>query len=175
MQTYEAILAVGGKSNSLGRASEVIEMVLANPASLDELFQCIFANDAWIRMRAIDSFEKICRLHPEWIEPYIDTMLSELTSSTQPSIQWHLAEIFAEVEMTRKQTNTAIAWLKERISSTDVDWIVSVNTMKALLEFESKGLVTAKELIALFTIQKQHASQSVRKKATVFAEKLQDK
>lgn len=165
MESFETILAVGGKTNSLGRAGEVIDNVHRDPSRLEELFQCVFANDAWVRMRAIDSFEKIVRDEPKWIAPYIDRIFSSLTESQQASIQWHLAQIFTEVPLTSEQRNHAIAWLKDKIKTTDVDWIVSVNVMKALVFFHQSGFVSASELRQLFKIQQEHGSKSVRKKA----------
>ncbi|HEU5121239.1 MAG TPA: hypothetical protein VFT59_00190 [Candidatus Saccharimonadales bacterium] len=171
-ETFEDILAVGGKSNSLGRASEVIESVLNNPSRLDELYKCIFAGNPWVRMRAIDSLEKICRLHPDWIEPYLDTILSELTQSTQASIQWHLAQIFGEVSLSATQNTKAISWLTKLITTTNVDWIVSVSAMKTLLAFNRNGLVDSNTLLPLFSAQERHNSHAVRKKAKAFMKEL---
>jgi hypothetical protein len=169
MDSYESILTIGGKTNSLGRASEVIEDVYSSPSRLEELFNCIFADDAWVRMRAIDSFEKILRDKPEWVRPYLARIFNDLTQSTQPSIQWHLAQIFAEVQLTNEQEGHAIMWLKHKIETTNVDWIVSVNAMKTLLHFQQKGVVSADELRQLFKIQETHKSKSVRKKAVNLA------
>lgn len=169
MDSYESILTVGGKTNSLGRASEVINSVYSNPSRLEELFNCISADDAWVRMRAIDSFEKIVKDKPEWARRYLDRIFNDLTKSGQPSIQWHLAQIFSEVSLTDEQRDRAIAWLKNKIKTTNVDWIVSVNVMKALLYFYQNGFVTAGELKQLFKTQEGHKSQSVRKKAANFS------
>jgi hypothetical protein len=172
MESYESILAVGGKTNSLGRADEVISSVYADPSRLDELFNCISANDAWVRMRAVDAFEKIAREHPEWIQPYLDKIFSDLALSSQPSIQWHLAQIFSEVQLTDEQRENAIAWLKDKIKTIEVDWIVSVNTMKALVYFYGNGLLTTEDLIPLFKLQQQHKSNTVKKKAAQFLQQL---
>ena len=172
MDSYESILAVGGKTNSLGRADEVVQSVYSDPSRLDELFDCIFANDAWVKMRAIDSFEKILRDKPEWVQPYLGRIFGELTQSGQASVQWHLAQIFAEVQLTNEQQVQAIAWLKDRIRTTDVDWIVSVNVMKTLLYFRQKELVATDELKLLFKVQEEHKSKSVRKKAIELAAKI---
>lgn len=173
MDSYESILAVGGKTNSLGRANEVIESVYANPSRLEELFNCILANDAWVRMRAIDSFEKIIRTKPEWAQPYMDRIFSDLIQSEQPSVQWHLAQLFSEVELTSMERKRAIAWLKNKIKTTNVDWIVSVDTMKALVYFYKNGFVAASELRQLFKIQEGHKSNSVRKKAINLRQSIQ--
>jgi len=172
MESYESILAVGGKTNSLGRADEVISSVYADPSRLDELFSCISADDAWVRMRAIDSFEKIAREKPEWIQPYLGRIFSDLTQSNQPSVEWHLAQIFSEVQLTDEQRENAIAWLKDKIKTTDVDWIVSVNTMKTLVHFCKSGLLANKDVTSLFKLQQQHKSNTVKKKAAQLLQEL---
>ena len=102
------MLIEGGKTNSLGRVNEVIEIVLQDKSRLEELYSCLFNDDAWVRMRAVDAIEKVCRVSPDWLEPYIDRFLDELAVSTQPSIQWHLAEIFGEVDLTGPQKERVI-------------------------------------------------------------------
>lgn len=167
------MLTVGGKSNSLGRVDEVIEIVLKDKSRLDELYNCLFEEDAWVRMRAADAIEKICRQHPEWTEPYIDNFMRELFSSTQPSIQWHLAQIFREVELTDSQRTSAINWLKSLLSTTDVDWIVSANSMETLVKFVQEGLIEKSEVISLLKLQQQHKSKAVVRLATKLLEQLE--
>jgi hypothetical protein len=172
MQKFIDILSVGGKTNSLGRANEVMDAVLADASKLGELYECVSADDAWVRMRAADCLEKICRVHPDWIEQYLEKILTDWTLSTQPSIQWHLAQIVAEVRLSDVQRKQATAWLKKSLSSTDVDWIVAVNTMKTLLQFCREGQVTKDEIMPLFELQRQHKSNTVQKKAAQFLQDL---
>lgn len=172
MEKLVDILMVGGKTNSLGIANEVINIVLADKSTLGELYECLFADDAWVRMRAADSLEKVCRVHPAWIEPYVDRMLNDLTIHTQPSIQWHLAQIFAEVDLSNDQRRRIIAWLKRLLSSKDIDWIVSANAMKTLVQFHHDGQIVKSELVSLFELQRQHNSNTVRKKASQFLQDL---
>ena len=166
------MIAVGGKSNSLGRTNEVIDTVLSDQQRLDELYACVSSDDAWIRMRAIDAIEKVCRQHPEWIKPYIDTFQNELSISKQPSIQWHLAQMYIELDMSESQKNIAIDWLKSLLSDTDVDWIVSANAMKTLVQFTHDGLVDTNTTFDLLRIQQGHKSKSVVKKANGFLHEL---
>jgi hypothetical protein len=163
-ETFAEVLSVG-KPNSLGRADEVVQVVLADKKQLDELYDCIFADDAWIRMRAIDSLEKVCRVHPDWIEEYADKILEELTSSTQPSIQWHLAQIFNQIHLTPKQQKAAVNWMNDLIATTDVDWIVSANTMDTLAQFTRDSKFSQSELTKLLKVQQKHKSKAVLKRA----------
>jgi hypothetical protein len=52
---------------------------------------------------APDALEKVCRQHPDWLEAFIDRFSNDLATSTQPSIQWHLAQIYREVDLTPAQ------------------------------------------------------------------------
>ncbi len=165
-EAFAAMLAEDGKKNSLGRANEVIELVLNEPSRLEELYQTIVSNDdAWVRMRAVDAFEKICRSHSDWIQPYVDRLQKDLSDRTQPSIQWHIAEIYMQVKLNTNQKKQALAWLEQRLESTDVDWIVAVNSMKTLAYFAAKGDITNATLRALLEVQLNHKSNAVIKRA----------
>lgn len=166
------MLAVGGKSNSLGKVKEVIEIILEDKSRLSELYDCLFDNDAWVRMRAADALEKVCREHPEWLLIYMDKFTNELAESTQASIQWHLAQIYAQVSLTNKQRRFAIKWLKQLISTIEVDWIVAANAINTLALFTRNGSVSAAEMIPLLKIQQKHKSNAVVKRANKLLSEL---
>lgn len=172
MEPFADVLTEGGRSNSLGRAGEVVEAVLADRGRLDELWACIGHEDAYVRMRAIDSFEKVVHVQRAWADPYVPQILGELTASGQPSIQWHIAQLFQKVQLDDDQREGAIGWLMARLATTDVDWIVSVNCMRALLDFNERGDVGAEVLRPLFEVQAEHASKTVRRKARDFLDDL---
>jgi hypothetical protein len=159
------MLATGGHANSLGRVNEVIVLVLDDKSRLDELYNCLFNEDAWVRMRAADALEKICREHPDWLERYIDRFPDELATSGQASIQWHLAQIYSQVNLTDKQREFAIDWLKHLLSTKETDWIVAANAMATLAQFTREGSFGTNEMVALLKIQQQHKSNAVIKRA----------
>ena len=169
---FKTVLTVGGKLNTLGRAREVLQVVLSDHSRLDELFDCLSDEDAWVRMRAVDTFEKVCREHPEWAQPYIGKLLRDIAASDQPSIQWHLAEIFAEIELTAEERQQATEIMKRNIATTEVDWIVAANCMKTLTAFARQGFVSVSELIPLLQVQQGHHSKSVVRKATQLLKEL---
>ena len=82
-ENFADMLIVGDKSNSLGKVSEVIEHILHDPDRLEELYSCLFNEDAWVRMRAADALEKICRQHSDWLEAFIDRFPNDLATSTR--------------------------------------------------------------------------------------------
>lgn len=157
---------IGGHANSLGKTGDVIQEVLGDKSLLEELYGCMFNDDAWVRMRAADAFEKVCREHPDWIEPYVDRIQAELSGNDQQaSIKWHLAQIYPQVALTSVQKQRALEWLTALISTVDVDWIVSANAMEALVAFTKNGDFSQDKLKQLLDIQTGHKSNSVMKKA----------
>ena len=171
-ETFAQLLTVGGKANSLGRSAEVVQEVLGDRSRLEELYGCLFDQDPWVRMGATDSLEKVCRIHPEWIKPYADRLLQEVSKSSQPSLQWHLAQIFAEIELTSQQKERAAAWLAKRLGDEAVDWIVAANCMDTLAQFVADGAYPQEELISLLRIQQKHRSKAVVKRAEKLLDKL---
>lgn len=172
MESFEKIFSASGHLNSLGRSKEVYDIVKSDPDKISELFDCIYAEDAWVRMRAIDTFEKLVNENPKLAQPYVDSLIGDLTQKDQPSIQWHLAQLFAEIELNPSQYKKATAWLIDRIATTDVDWIVAANVMKTLILFKDKQLIDSEKLRPLLTLQTKHKSKTVRKKAKLFLDSL---
>jgi len=169
------ILTIGGKRNTLGRAEEVVRSVLEDKSRIEELYQCMYDDDAWVRMRAIDSLEKICRSHPEWLVPYIDRLVTDFSDNPQPSIQWHLAELFAQMQLDDTQRQKAIKIMVRNISDLNVDWIVAANCMTALAGFVQKGFVPKVQLIPLLQLQQGHHSKAVVRRATKLLDSLEAK
>lgn len=172
VEKFADIFKEGGKKNTLGRAEEVLQIVVNDHSRLDELYQCLFDDDAWVRMRAVDTLEKVCRVHPDWLEPYVERLLGEVAAIDQASIQWHLAEFFTEINFSPDQRERAIKIMKRNISSKDADWIVASNTMGALAKFVADNILPASELIPLLKIQQTHHSKAVVKRATRILDEL---
>jgi hypothetical protein len=172
-ESFSTMLAVGGKSNSLGRVNGVIELTLHDQSRLSELYDCLFNEDAWVRMRAADALEKVCRIHPEWLEPYTDRLLKDFGRHSQASIRWHLAQIVDQVTLTPSQRQQAQACLSGWLQNTDVDWIVAANALETLAHFTSQGHYPKEDLILLLKRQQKHHSKSVVKRATKLLESLE--
>ena len=131
-ETFEEMLK-GGHPNSLGRTIEVVDIVLANPTRLDELYNCYFSADEVVRLRTSNALKRISREHPSWLIPYIDKFINEISKIDQASTQWTLANLFQTlfVHMNPEQKVQAQAILKRNLES-HTDWIVLNNTMQTL-------------------------------------------
>ena len=171
-ESFADMLTVGGKKNSLGRAEEIVQIVLADQSRLEELYRCLFEDNAWVRMRAVDALEKVCRVHTEWLKPYVEKLLTDVAAIDQPSIQWHLAQMFREIDLSRDERRRAIDLMKHTISSVNVDWIVSSNTMETLAAYTTEEVLPAAEVVPLLEVQQTHHSNAVVKRATRLLEQL---
>lgn len=172
MDAFAELLQVGGRSNSLGRAAEVVDAVVADPARLRELLDCVHDEDAWVRMRAVDAVEKVCRVDPSLLDPFVDELLTTWTTRDQASVQWHLAQVLRQVSLSGEQHDRAVSWLVARVATTHVDWIVAVEVLRTLLGFASSGALDVEVVAGLVEVQRGHRSASVRRKADVFSARL---
>ncbi|MFN2197600.1 MAG: hypothetical protein ACK2UW_15890 [Anaerolineales bacterium] len=123
----------GGHPNSLGRTLEVVELVLADRTRLEELYACYASPDAVVRMRTSNAFKRIARAHPDWLVPYIDRFLDEISVLDQASAQWTLAQLCAQLAplMDPQQFGKAQQVL-QRYLENQQDWIVLNMTMQTL-------------------------------------------
>lgn len=155
----------GGDPRSLGRAEEVVELVLEHPERFDALFECVFAANEVVRMRAADALEKILRKRPDLALPHRERLLADVAAIRQPSVQWHLAQILARVELTAAQRDRAIAILRRNLTEYD-DWIVINLTLEALAHFAADDATLRQELIPILRSHTDAPRRSIAKRAT---------
>ena len=124
-----------GHHNSLGRTVEVVDIVLSDTNKLNELYRCYFSTNEVVRLRTSNALKRISKKHPEWLIPYIDKFLNEISTIPQPSAQWTLADLFLSLSqhMSDEQQAEAKSILKHNLESSN-DWIVLNNTMQTLAE-----------------------------------------
>ena len=131
-EQFEEMLT-GGHPNSLGRTVEVVDIVLAQPSRLSELYDCYFSPDEVVRLRTSNAFKRVCAERPEWLLPYVDGLLHEVSQIHQPSAQWTLAQLMASLHdlLSREQKKKAVNVLQRNLE-TSSDWIVLNNTIQTL-------------------------------------------
>lgn len=161
-----------GDPRGLGHTQEAIDFVLAHRDKLDELFACLFNDNVYIRMRAGDALEKICRQHPDWLQPYIGRLFREVAAIDQPSVQWHLVQMIGQLQLTPSQKQRAIEILKHNFEHV-TDWIVLNFTIEVFAQF-----VAEQPALRDYYVQQLHKLQndphkSVGRRATKYLASLQ--
>ena len=112
----------------------VIEAVLHNPTRVGELFECIKDEDEYVRMRASDALEKVCRSDTSIVQPLKTRILNEMSVIDQPGVQWHYAQIVDKLQFNPEETTKVIRKLQSNFETYD-DWITRNITMEVLGNF----------------------------------------
>jgi hypothetical protein len=165
----EALLT-GGDPRSLRNADIVVDAASRQPERLEELVQCVFSADDIVRMRASDALEKVCRSHPRLVQRFVPRLLGEMSQIGQASVQWHLAQILAEVPLDEGQQARAITVLEHNLD-TSGDWIVTNCTLEALGVFaRTSPAVRARLVERLHRCQHSHYKSVAARARKLLAE-----
>jgi hypothetical protein len=124
----------GGDHRPIGRSTEVVQAVPADPGLFPEVFEGMFSSDPVIRMRAADVIEKVSRKHPEYLQPFKGRLLTDVAEIPRQEVRWHLARMFPYLSLTPQERKQALSLLFSRVDSVDRSTIVKVNSLQALAE-----------------------------------------
>lgn len=126
-------MLTGGHANSLGRTLEVVDLVLVDQTRFDELFACYHSKDPVVRLRTSNALKRIEKVQHDWLVPYLDQLLNEVSETDQASTQWTMANLFLALapDMSKTQHTQARQVLKRNLEKSD-DWIVLNETMRTL-------------------------------------------
>jgi len=159
-------MLTGGHPNSLGRTEEVVDIVLADRARLEELFATMADSDEVVRMRVGDALEKVCRVQPGWFVAHVDRLLSDLGQIRQPSVQWHVAQMLQHLrcDLSQDQARQSTELLQRNLS-TSTDWIVLNVTMDVLTAWADRDAPLAGWLVPELERLRRDDRKSVARRA----------
>jgi hypothetical protein len=145
----------------------VVDLVLAEPARLAELFAAINDSDEVVRLRVGDALEKVCRGQPEWFLPYVDRLLDDIGQIEQPSVQWHVAQMLHQLRggLSEDQARRSTELLQRNLA-TSSDWIVLNVTMDILAGWAQHDADLATWLVPELARLQNDPRRSVAKRAT---------
>jgi hypothetical protein len=123
----------GGNKRKLNN-QPIIDTVLHDPVRVGELFECVIDEDEYVRMRASDALEKVCRSDPSIVQPLKTRVLNEMSAIDQPGVQWHYAQIVDKLQLNPQETAKVIRKLQYNFETYD-DWITRNITMEVLGDF----------------------------------------
>jgi hypothetical protein len=102
----------GGDRRSIGRSNEVKRLVLKDPERFGELIECLWNEDAIVRMRAADAAEKVSAVRPELLKPHKRELLGLLVEVEQIELRWHLAVMVPRMALDAQERACAAETLK---------------------------------------------------------------
>lgn len=90
----------GGDRRSLGRASEVLELVRQKPEMIGALVRCLWDSDPRVAMRAADVMEKMSRERAGLLQRYKRELIGLAAETTQQELRWHLSVTVPRLRLT---------------------------------------------------------------------------
>jgi len=152
----------GGDRRSIGRAEEVVERVLKQPALFGQLMTGLRDLDPLVRMRAADVAEKASLKQPELLRPFRAELLRLLDEATQQELRWHMAQMVPRLPLSSKERLRAASALRRYLE--DPSSIVKTCALQALAEIAArdKGLQPAVKALLQNAIKGGTAAMKAR-------------
>lgn len=156
-----------GATNSLGRTEEVTALVIADPSRAQEVYDCFFQDDEWVRLRAASTSKRLWRHDIELFAPFIQGWIDDVSSIDQPSTQWTFAQMCEECDhtLTDKQRERAIAIVSAYLIEGE-DWIVLNSSISALTAWAKTRPRLAAEITPHLKRLSGESRKSVASRAT---------
>ena len=157
-------LLKGGDLRSDGAADEVAAEVIENPELFDLLFDGLYEKDDLIRGRTAHALEKVSRVHPELLGQYTDKLIESAKKDHLPFVLWHLAMLFANLNLTSDEKKEIISTLFYLLENKNVfvkTWSISSLTILAMENPDEKD-----EIIIRIKKFEKSKSAAVRNRAT---------
>ncbi len=147
----------------IGRANEVVALVLDRPSLFPELVAGLSDPDPLIRMRAADAMEKATRSYPQLLQPFKRKLLALLAEATQQELRWHLAAMAPRMTLSAAERKRALAaltsYLKDRSS------IVKTSALQAMVELTISDRKLFPPIVNLLRKSAQTGTPAMRARA----------
>jgi HEAT repeat protein len=135
----------GGDLRSDGHANEVASFVEGHPEALEDLLAGLSDSSDVIRGRVADALEKVGRHHPDWVVPYLDSLIKTAGADPLPMVRWHLAMLLGHLAVYRDQVQAITGILQELLRDPSAfvrSWAVtSLCTIGRLYPERANGLL----------------------------------
>lgn len=88
-----------GDLRSDGQANEVVELITRRPDLLPDLIDALTTGNPATRGHAADAVEKVARVHPDELAPYLPQLVRLATHDRVGMVRWHLAMTLGHTAM----------------------------------------------------------------------------
>jgi HEAT repeat protein len=139
----------GGDRRSIGQSSEVVALVLKQPALFAQLMQGLSDSDSLIRMRAADAAEKVSLQKPDLLGPFKSELLRLADEATEQELRWHLAQMVPRLHLSKRDRLRAASAF--RLYLGDQSSIVKTSAMQALADLAGADDELMPEVTELIT------------------------
>jgi len=156
-------LLEGTDRRSIGRANDVVALVLREPQRFPELIGYLWSDDPVLRMRAADAAEKISSQEPALLHPFKDELLGLLLEAEQKELRWHLAQMVPRFLLTRSERHRAAEALRRHLD--DTSSIVKTFALQGLAELAKADPSLASETREILEAAQRAGTPAMRARA----------
>ncbi len=124
----------------------MVQDILNKPTLFIKVFKGITDNDPLIRMRSADVIEKVSARHPDYLQPFKEKMINEVSKIEQQEVRWHLAQMFSYIKLNKKERDAVIKILLFYIEN-DKSKIVKTFSIQTLADFAERDVSIRPQVI----------------------------
>ena len=163
----------GGDRRSIGRSNEVVNLVLRNPKILEIVFEGLLSDDPVLRMRCADVLEKVTALHPEYLDPYKERLIREISMIEQQEVRWHVAQMFSRIDLNQDERQAIVEVLS--IYLKDESKIVKTFSMQALADIAEQDTKLRPIIIGQLGVLTEKGSQAMKSRGRKLLSRLRNR
>ena len=153
----------GGDLRSIGKADTVVEDLHKDPSLFDEVFDCLYSDKPGVRMRSADVIETFTSKHPEYVNPYKNKLLYEVSRINQKEVRWHVCQIIPRLELNTKEIDQAFMLFKEYLDNNSS--IVKTFAMQALFDLAQLNKNLMPEVTSIINDCLKNGSPAMKSRA----------
>ena len=153
----------GGDLRSIEKADTVVEDLHKDPSLFDEVFDCLYSDKPGVRMRSADVIETFTSKHPEYVNPYKNKLLYEVSRINQKEVRWHVCQIIPRLELNTKEIDQAFMLFKEYLD--DNSSIVKTFAMQALFDLAQLNKNLMPEVTSIINDCLKNGSPAMKSRA----------
>ena len=161
----------GGDLRSIGRSEEVVQDILDNPTLFSEVFEGMLDDDPLVRMRSADALEKASSKHPDYVQPFKDRLINEVSQVRQQEVRWHVAQMFSYLEVNKAERNEIVRILISYLE-TEKSRIVKVFSLQTLFNLAQKNKAIRPRVIKKLEETIESGSPAMKNRAEKLLNKL---
>lgn len=162
----------GGDLRSKGRSEEVVEEILKDPDLFGAVFEGMLDKDPVVRMRSADTIEKVSAKHPEYLQPFKERLINEVSKVEQQEVRWHTAQMISYLDVTKKEQNRIFKILKSWFRNPGKSKIVQVFAMQAMADIAEKDRNKKPEVLKIIKEALQSGAPAMKSRAKKLLTKL---
>jgi HEAT repeat protein len=159
-----------GDLRSDGLSDEVVNIVLQQPNLITELIEGLEHDDDSVRGHTADALEKIGRIYPDILLPYLPRLLISSKQDPVAMVRMHMAMIFGHVVMYKEHVNELVLTLLDLLQDKSVftaSWAIT-----SLCIFGRKYPNRRELFLQKIVVLQSHQSVAIRSKVRKAVELL---